>query len=201
MTAQQASVANISCNRSCPSAGRSRVVTDYCGRRDKSRQRASYQTSVTATATASDAPFPGIILDVPDSLLTDKIREKLERKEYEADEARAVRMRLKPGSRVLELGGGIGYVSSFLAGTTRPDRVSKVEANIEIVEIIRHNLMLNKAPDVTVVHGAVVGDIDEDKVLFRPGKAFWGSSLAKDNDETSSQVEGPALKFSFLLDL
>ena len=55
-----------------------------------------------------------VTLDVDDSLLNERLSEKLDSGGYEAVEARAASTRVKPGDRVLELGGGVGYILSLI---------------------------------------------------------------------------------------
>ncbi|WP_039018168.1 FkbM family methyltransferase [Halocynthiibacter namhaensis] len=141
-----------------------------------------------------------VTLDVDDSLLNERLSEKLDSGGYEAVEARAASTRVKPGDRVLELGGGVGYISSICATITDPKNIVTVEANPNTVDVIRHNLDLNGASGVNVIHGAVVGDAqDMDTLLFHIGRAFWSSSIATVGSAQKDLVEVPALRISDLL--
>jgi len=144
--------------------------------------------------------FEDVVLEIPDVFLNEKLTGKMESGSYEASEARAARMRVKKGHRVLELGGGVGYISSVCAQITDPVNIVTVEANPNTLDIIRHNLDLNGASQTTLIHGAVVGDnFDGDTLLFRVGKVFWGSSVAEANSPSESLVEVPVLHFAHLL--
>ncbi|KUP92069.1 protein-L-isoaspartate O-methyltransferase [Tritonibacter horizontis] len=144
--------------------------------------------------------FDTVVLEVPDTLLTTSIAEKMATGGYERSEARAAAMRVRPGHRVLELGSGVGYISSLCAQITDPANIVTVEANPEVLGVIRRNLDLNNAAAVTLIHGAVVGrDFAEESVLFRIGRAFWGSSMAEDTASGDAVVEVPALSLCELL--
>lgn len=142
----------------------------------------------------------GIVLGVPDSMLNNTLTRKLSSGDYEGNEARATRMRVKSGQRVLELGGGIGYISSISAQLTDPSNIVLVEANPALLPVIKNNLKRNNASDVSILHGAVVNDIDaKDSVLFRLGRVFWGSSLASPDTPEGEIVEVPAVGFHQLM--
>ena len=104
----------------------------------------------------ADYEVDGIKLSVPGKLLNDRIAGKLVSGGYEAHEARAVQMRVKPGQRVLELGAGLGYVSSVCARLTGPQNVTSVEANPVMVPVVQDNLDRNGYGAVTVLHLSLI---------------------------------------------
>ncbi|MGR3323101.1 MAG: FkbM family methyltransferase [Pseudooceanicola sp.] len=141
----------------------------------------------------------GVRLALPEALATPKIRRKLEAGKYEGFEARAAAMRVRKGFRVLELGGGMGYVGSVCAGITGGGNVVTVEANPDMLPVIRANFDRNGHTDATLVHGAVTGDGAEGETLeFRRGKAFWGASIAEDG-QGGDLVQVPLLRIGTLL--
>ena len=145
--------------------------------------------------------FDDVSLDVPDALLDKKLTQKMSSKDYEGPEARAVRMRVQKDHRVLELGGGVGYISSICAQITAPQNVTTVEANPKTVDVIRQNLDRNGASAARVIHGAVIGDsIGSDHLLFRVGRVFWGSSIADDTASPEDVVEVPTLLLADLFE-
>lgn len=141
----------------------------------------------------------GVVLGCPPRMLTEKIRRKLETGGYEAAEARALQMRLRPGWRVLDLGGGLGYLASLAARITDPEKIMCVEAHPGLQDVIRANLALNGADKVKLRHGAVVGDdYDDAKLLFAPAQQFWSSRIAEEG--ARKPVEVPALRIGGLLE-
>ncbi|MGR3454285.1 FkbM family methyltransferase [Pseudooceanicola sp.] len=141
----------------------------------------------------------GVRLALPDALATPKIVKKLESGQYEGFEARAATMRVRPGNRVLELGGGMGYVGCLCAGIAGAENVVTVEANPHMLPVIRANLDRNGHGAAQVIHGAVAGDGAEGESLtFRLGKAFWASSIAEDG-KPGDLVDVPLLRLGDLL--
>ncbi|MGJ8547226.1 MAG: FkbM family methyltransferase [Sulfitobacter sp.] len=133
-----------------------------------------------------------VTLEIPPSLLNPRLSQKITARAYEASEARAARMRLRPNHRVLELGGGVGYISSICAQITDPANVTTVEANPNTLPVIRHNLDLNGAKSATLLHGAVTGTA-QPPLQFSVGKVFCGSAIAAKDAPQAGRITVPAL--------
>ena len=135
-----------------------------------------------------------VVLEIPDALLNPRLADKMAAGKYEASEARAARMRIKKDHRVLELGGGVGYISSICAQITDPANIVTVEANPNTLNVIRNNLHLNDASAAKLIHAAVVNNTqDFETVAFRVGNVFWGSSIAQTDSATDKVVEVPTI--------
>ena len=142
----------------------------------------------------------GVALGVPDALLNEKIAEKLATGRYEGHEAAAVKMRVRPGNRVLELGAGLGYVASLCAGLTGPENVVTVEANPDMLPVIRGNLDRNGFQAVRLIHGAVTGAAEpEGEILFERKRSFWAARLAGADADPAAVVRVPELPLQGLL--
>ena len=142
----------------------------------------------------------GIELAVPGTMLNDKLTAKLSTGEYEAEEARAVQMRSFADHAVLELGAGIGYITALCARKAGAQHVVTVEANPELLPVIRRNLARNGLGDATVLHGAVAEWDADGHVDFDPGKYYWAGHVAEGDTGTARQVQVPSLGLSNLLD-
>ena len=142
----------------------------------------------------------GVTLGCPSAQLTDKIRGKLLSGEYEGSEARAVQLRVKAGQRVLELGAGLGYIGALAARIAGAGNVTSVEANPDMLEIIRANYARNGAGEIDLRHGAVVGqDYEGATLAFTRARQFWASRIAQAEDDGDTVVEVPALRIDALL--
>ena len=63
---------------------------------------------------------------------------------YERDEADLIRSTLAPDDRVLELGGGVGFIGTIAALAVRdPAQVLIVEANPQLIPLMERNFNLN----------------------------------------------------------
>ncbi|MFN3211015.1 MAG: FkbM family methyltransferase [Roseovarius sp.] len=141
----------------------------------------------------------GVTLVVPDEMLNDRVAGKLESGSYEALEAHAAQMRVKPGMRVLELGAGVGYIASICAGLAGAANVVTVEANPAMLPVIRANLDRNGHTEARLIHGAVTGQVTGDEIAFDPKKVFWAGRIADEEADAEKLVTVPMLPLSGLL--
>ncbi len=142
----------------------------------------------------------GVQLDVPDHILNDKIAAKLTSGEYEAHEAAGVKARVRAGNRVLEFGSGIGYIASLSAAITGPENVVTVEANPDMIPVIRANLDRNGYQATTLIHGAVTGLEDtEPTIAFERKTSFWAARLAGVDSDPDAVVDVPMMQLHSLL--
>lgn len=135
---------------------------------------------------------PGVIqcrgIKFPDreDILNPLIRRKLRRRNYERIEADAVRPHVKPGDTVLELGGGIGFMSSVMAKGCKADHVHVYEPNPDLVPYMKEVHALNGIDNVTVHHG-IVG-AKKGKVTFYQRENVLASSMEENPAKVTSPV-------------
>lgn len=142
----------------------------------------------------------GLRLEVPQAHLNERIAAKLASGGYEALEAQAAAMRVRPRHRVLELGSGIGYIASVCARIAGPESVTTVEANPAMLPVIRANLERNGFGAVTLIHGAVGGMTGgEAPLAFDAARSFWAARIADEGARPEALVEVPHLGLAALL--
>lgn len=118
----------------------------------------------------------GVRLAVDASVLSPAIVESLYRGGYEGPEVDMVRATLTPADRVLEIGGGIGFMGVIAAQiVARADQVLIVEANPQLLPAMERNFRLNGVSPA--VRNAVLGKRDAAEVSFYLHDDFWASSL------------------------
>lgn len=136
-------------------------------------------------------------LRMPDDLANGPIGERLRAGKYEEGEAAAARAFVRPGMRVLEIGTGLGYVSSICAQIAGAENVTCYEANPRMIDIARTNLDLNGHNATRVVHRAVVGQaFAGPEIEFCAGKHFWGSAIAQYAGKQGRRIQVPAVAIS-----
>ncbi|MGH9163190.1 MAG: FkbM family methyltransferase [Vicinamibacteraceae bacterium] len=129
----------------------------------------------------------GVRLAVDPAVLSPAIVDSLYRGGYEAAEVDIIRRTLTPEDRVLEIGGGIGFVAIVAARTVRrPDAVLIVEANPRIVPLMRRNFRLNGV--WPTVRNVVLGQDGRTEVSFYLHRDFWASSLTACDDARETMV-------------
>jgi len=94
---------------------------------------------------------------------------------YEAKEARLAARVMSAGDRVLELGAGIGVITTVMARTSNV-RVWAFDANPGIVDLAQRVLEANGVENATVNHGLMIsGEPGEHPFYVRAD--FWMSSM------------------------
>ncbi|MFW2543579.1 FkbM family methyltransferase [Primorskyibacter sp. 2E107] len=109
-------------------------------------------------------------------LTTGRVRGAIKADEYERKECDAVMRVVRPTDIVLELGGGIGYMSTLLAAIKKVQRVVSYEANPALIPYIRS---VHAANDVTNVdlRNALLMPQAGPKVPFYIRRNFLASSM------------------------
>jgi FkbM family methyltransferase len=117
--------------------------------------------------------------------------------DYEEHDMRLISRYVKPGSRVLELGGGIGLTGSLL-GKVTGTTVYICEPNAALHPQIERTLEANKIP-FKLFKSAVTSDQETAReVTLHVCKDYWWSSLV--GAENSVPMQVPAKKLSTLID-
>lgn len=124
----------------------------------------------------------GVKIEVDHPLISPNVREALTSGRYESKEARQLIKMIKPGERVLEVGGGLGLLSSVAAKTGQTESITVVEAHPGMIDLIRRTHEINGiAGTATVIHAAVVGDAGDGTRSFSMRNDFWASAAVPDD--------------------
>jgi FkbM family methyltransferase len=123
-------------------------------------------------------------------VVSPRILEQLVRGSYERQEAESLRRLLLPSDQVLELGSGLGVITSIASRCAAG--VLSFEANSRMAELAESNLALNGRRNATVRSGAL--GPHSGTARFRVARDFWASSLGEvDSDQVQIEVEVHAL--------
>ena len=121
----------------------------------------------------------GIKLIIDKSYFSPHMLEVLYNETYESKERRAMEQYITSDDNVLELGAGVGYISTAVAKKIGSERIFTYEANPHLIPIIQKNYALNNV-NPTIIHG-ILGEKDG-SASFYLGRDFWKSSTVKSND-------------------
>jgi FkbM family methyltransferase len=124
--------------------------------------------------------------------LTEEIQDYIRSGWYEWPELRALKRRLTPDDVVLELGAGIGLLSTYCAKVAGSRRVFTYEANPYLEKHIREIYQLNDvAPRLRM---CILGERDGAQAFYIQ-EAIWGSSTTP-GDEAAKLVRVPIRRFN-----
>ena len=113
-------------------------------------------------------------------LIASDIAEAIFRGNYESKELKLIGSNLDVADIVLELGSGIGCVSSFCSLVIGSDRVHTVEANPLLVPLIHETFKKNNVSPT--LHNVFLGQ-GEGVEIFHVSDSFWESSSVSHSSE------------------
>lgn len=129
----------------------------------------------------------GVLLQLASDEVSPIIWQALRDGSYEAKEARSVTRAVKAGDRVLELGSGIGVITSVIARI--PDvSVFAFEANPSTARLAERVLAANGASNVRFSQGLLTAG-EPDKHVFYVRRDLWMSSMDEQQGPYESRIE------------
>lgn len=132
-----------------------------------------------------------ITLEVPYAALTQAIWHAIQHGYYEGSERDALKYAIRPGDGIVEIGGGLGYISALVSRNFQASRITTVEADEMLIPIIHRTHALNGI-DATVYHAAAT-ELGQPVTFYRQS-AFWASSTVPLPGSKSVTVPGIALQ-------
>jgi FkbM family methyltransferase len=147
-----------------------------------------------------EAHVSGIVLPIDRSVLSPHMELTLAAGRYERRE-RALSARIvRPGDVVLELGAGLGFLSSYLRKFTGAGKIVCVEANPNLIPYINRVHAVNAIDRIELLNGVVVPrPASAASIPFYCRRDFWASSLDP-SSPFESVVSVGALSFPDILD-
>lgn len=122
----------------------------------------------------------GIKVPFVPSIITPKIERPMRNNRYEGGECSALRRILRPGDRVLELGAGVGLLSTVAGLVEGIESVTTIEANPDLIPLIRETYRLNGVTCVDLRNGVATAE-DGPEIDFYLRPDFWASSMEPDS--------------------
>ena len=137
-------------------------------------------------------------IPVHPSIITPNIQIAIENGRFEAEEAAELCHIVEPGDRVLEIGAGIGFISTLLDREEDVEHVIAVEANPGLMPYME---LLHSINGVSKVErrNAVLTNTPCESMTFYLRRDFWMGSLAAGPNPYYSTVDVPTENFNDLL--
>ena len=138
----------------------------------------------------------GIKIPIDKAIFSDTIIGAIKKGNYERREATEVQRIVEPGERVLEIGGGIGFVSAVAALDPRVEKIVVFEANPLLMPVIAELHEMNGVANVDVVNGVLMNSTHAEAAKFYVRQDFWSSSLAEKPWGYEIAIDVPTYSFS-----
>jgi FkbM family methyltransferase len=143
-----------------------------------------------------------VVFGFDPQIMSEKVVAMIESGKYERKEAKAILKHVKSGSSILELGGGLGFISTFVKKRKRPSSYHVVEADPRLIGVIAETHRLNDIKGVTVQNCVATSDaklIAGKSISLNLGADFWGSSIKRPAGVAGS-VQVPVVSLQELID-
>ena len=131
-------------------------------------------------------------------LISPAVLREIESGRYEGDEILCALINIGPEDVVLELGAGIGALSSVILSRKQAKSWICMEANPDLLPLIRKNHNLNGLHGVEVINAALGHDRTQTSRDFYVTEDFWDGSLLRP-DKFVEMKRVPGLHFGDML--
>ena len=132
----------------------------------------------------------GVLIPFSPEVITPTIEAAIEAGAFEAEEALELPFIVEPGDRVLEIGAGIGFISTLLDRHSSVDRVVAVEANPHLMGYMARLHDMNGVTKVERKNAVLTND-DVEKQTFYLREDFWMGSLSSGPNPYNGTVDVP----------
>jgi FkbM family methyltransferase len=140
----------------------------------------------------------GVVIPADPAIITPAIRAAILAGRFEAEEASQIPSIVRPGDRVLEIGAGIGFISTLISRQRRVAQVIAVEANPHLIGYMERLHAANRVRKVRRVN-AVLTNEARASATFYLRRDFWMGSLAAGPNPFVGTVEVPTMSLDGLL--
>ena len=120
-----------------------------------------------------------ICIAVSPDAVSEQLRDQVAAGRYEIHESQMAAKILKANDIVLELGAGLGLISTVLSQTGKAREVHSYEADERLLPLIRTTHRLNSVSNATVYNQVITSDVAalaKGSMTFHLRANFWGNS-------------------------
>ncbi len=142
----------------------------------------------------------GVRIPLDETIFSETLLEAILTGKYEKKEAAELNKIIEPGERILEIGGGIGFMSALSARHPNTEKVQVFEANPNLIPFIQRVHALNAVDKVEVINAVLMNTPVSDMAEFYLRENFWASSLSPKPFGYKSVVTVPVKSFSAQVD-
>jgi FkbM family methyltransferase len=140
----------------------------------------------------------GVLVPPDPAIITPVIRRAILEGQFETEEASQIPHIVRPGDRVLEIGAGIGFISTLLSRECRVSHVLAVEANPFLLDYMERLHARNQVHKVRRVNAVLTNDpVASATFYLRP--EFWMGSLAPEPNPYTGTVRVPTMNLDRVL--
>jgi len=140
----------------------------------------------------------GVSLPYDPEIITPDIHRAISDGTFEAEESTRIGEIVRPGDRVLEIGAGIGFMSTLLSRERRVASVVAVEANPYLIDYMERVHATNGVKKVRRMNAVLTNEPVASRTFYLR-RDFWMGSLLPGPNPWLDTVSVPTLNFDALL--
>ncbi|WP_336423721.1 FkbM family methyltransferase [Roseovarius sp. D0-M9] len=145
----------------------------------------------------------GIAMPHDERFINTKVHKRLSQDMYETPEVLGLEKFIKSSDRILELGAGLGFISSYLVKHLGVDHVTCVEANPQLCNYIERVHRANEIENASITNAVALSDSatwpKDDVMPFYVTDPFWSSSLSEPQNKPSTITHVAATRLSDMI--
>lgn len=141
----------------------------------------------------------GVVIPPDPDVITPVIRRAMLEGRFETEEARQIEHIVRSDDRVLEIGAGIGFISTLLSRQRRVSSVLAVEANPRLLDYMARLHARNRVRKVRRMNAVLTND-PVSRATFYLRRDFWMGSLMPEPNPFEDTVQVPTRSFDALLE-
>lgn len=141
----------------------------------------------------------GVKIAYDPSAISDQLVQHISAGTYEREESMLIGNIVQRGERILEIGGGLGYLSTLAMGTGKVEALISYEANPKLIPLIQKTWSLNGHAG-ECRNSVITNTSSGRKIDFYLRRDFWASSLSPEPYGYEEVVQVETTNFQELLD-
>lgn len=122
-------------------------------------------------------------------ILSERVRESITAGRYEGNEANEVEKLIKNGDRILELGAGLGFISTIAARHPLVESVLSFEADPRLIGYIKKVHELNNVEKAEIRNAVLTVDPSLDELPFLFANIFGDRHFLKTKENTLRSIK------------
>lgn len=142
----------------------------------------------------------GVSIPADPRVVSPQIAQAMRSGAFGRAEAKVLNRIVRSDDRVLELGGGAGFISTLISRLGRTHSILTLEGDPGLISFIQRVTTLNGATDVETVNAVAVNGFNQSPRPFYLRADFAASSLSPEPNDYQRQVHVPVVEFDRLLE-
>jgi FkbM family methyltransferase len=172
-----------------------KLITSLFSREINSSRKQTKKLNIPVENDLSDYEQMGVTFPNSPEIIPPRVAGLLREKRYEIEEARQIPRIIEEGERILEIGAGIGLVSTLCAKNPKTESLSVFEADPKLTDYLQRVFSINSLENVHITNG-ILSNALQGTTKFYIRQPFWSSSLIRGTNGYAEEIDLPVYSFN-----